>query len=305
LCGTPATSQENALFEIHLHGADEIAGWQLRPPAASKAALLEAVSKLGDLPADEPTSVDDPEVQQVLRRVDGCYPHLASTSVPATIAASQLGAGGGSLQQPATGFVAAEADPLPLPASRYSVLPKPKAALRGTLTHRVLQRLNFGDATNERGVARELQRLVDCGALSPEERALIDEHGLAWLVSTPLAEAIRAAGDGYHREFKFVGRERVDFFDRTIQPQQDDYVLVRGIVDGIIVSPQGIKIVDFKTDQVSGQEVHDQAEKYRPQVILYARAAGRMFRRPVLAADLVFLAPRLIVSISGDFSDPI
>jgi ATP-dependent helicase/nuclease subunit A len=62
-----------------------------------------------------------------------------------------------------------------------------------------------------------------------------------------------------------------------------------------VQTPQGLIVIDFKTDRVSGRDVAVWAEVYRGQVDLYARAAAVILKDKVLAKWLYFMAPRQAV----------
>ncbi|MBU0719537.1 MAG: PD-(D/E)XK nuclease family protein [Planctomycetes bacterium] len=117
-------------------------------------------------------------------------------------------------------------------------------------------------------------------------------------MSTPLAAAIREAGDGYRREFQYSARESPAFLDRTLGPTGDDAVLVRGVVDSIVPVENGIEIVDFKTDAITAASVPQRVERYRPQMELYGRAMSRIWRQPVWKCWLVFLSAHEVVEVS-------
>jgi ATP-dependent helicase/nuclease subunit A len=182
-----------------------------------------------------------------------------------------------------------------VPPSKYASQPAATSVYRGVITHRVLQHLDFAAAVDADGVASELHRLMSSGVIAAQDRAVVDEDALAWFVSTPLAESIRRAGSAYHREFRYIAAEPLTSFDRSIDSMPDDRVLVRGIVDGILPTKDGMTLVDFKTDAIAASEVPDRGERYRPQMALYASAMAALWRRPVVATCLVFLAPRQIV----------
>jgi ATP-dependent exoDNAse (exonuclease V) beta subunit len=170
---------------------------------------------------------------------------------------------------------------------------------RGIVTHRVLQHLDFAAAVNG-GLGLQLRKLTERGIVTVEEVAAVDEAGLNWFLGTPLADAIRQAGEAYRREFQFVSMEPPHLFDPNVGDLPGDYVLVRGIVDGILPCPGGVEVIDFKTDAVSGDGVSRRAEGYQGQITLYARTVSRIWRRPVVGAWLVFLTPRVIVP-SGEW----
>ena len=65
----------------------------------------------------------------------------------------------------------------------------------------------------------------------------------------------------------------------------------QGVVDLALVGPEGIVILDFKTDRVDpGRATLAKAETYRPQLAVYALALARIHGRPVTGRWLHFLA---------------
>ena len=308
------------VFDVHFHDAGEIAGWRVDGPTDRHAvAARKAVARCAPLPADEPLAPQDQEVEEVVARLDYVYPALASASIRAAVAASEFKGTYDFRRSPdEREDVSAMQSALAIPGLQYTDFDLPASARedsldpqdsaradprglqatarrRGAVTHRVLQHIDFAVAANAAGVASELQRLEDNGLISAEDRPLVDQAALHWFGSTPLAEAIRQAGKGYRREFQYIAAEAADYFDRSPGIPPGDTVLVRGIVDGILPSEEGIEIVDFKTDSISAEAVADRAQQYRPQMELYARGMARMWRRPVRACWLVFLRPREIV----------
>jgi ATP-dependent helicase/nuclease subunit A len=260
-----------------------------------------AVSRCSALPADEPLAPDDPEVEQILARIDFVYPYLSSTSVRATMAASEFKGVYDFLRDPdERPEIRAQPQAFQVPPSKYASQPAETSVYRGVITHRVLQHLDFAVAVDGDGVASELQRMLASGVIAAEDRRVVDVDGLAWFVSTPLAESIRRAGPAYHREFRYIAAEPLTSFDRTVDAGLDDRVLVRGIVDGILPTKDGLTLVDFKTDAIAANEVPDRGERYRPQMTLYASAMAALWRRPVDAICLVFLTPRQILQCAAD-----
>lgn len=282
------------------HTQESMASWRTSANAGDgNRALRKAVANGDPLPTGEPIAVDDPEVEEVIARIESVHPRLSTASIRATVAASEARGGhldGSALVPKFEQSIDLDRAFLSQP-SRYSTSDRDTSTLRGVITHRVLQHLDFTAAGDAQGVALELQRMIDEGIVSQEERTLVDDDAIVWFVSTPLAEAIRQAGDAYCREFSFVTRESPEYFDPNVDPGAGDFVLVRGIVDGIIPVTDGIDIVDFKTDKVSAADAEVHGERYRTQMELYARAMTRTWRQPVRRCLLVYLSARKILTI--------
>jgi ATP-dependent helicase/nuclease subunit A len=230
--------------------------------------------------------------------MDYVYPQLAVASVRSAVGASEAkGLFDHILDAEEQRERIAGPAPPPEPTIQPAIPDAGMGAERGIVTHRVLQHLDFAVAVDDAGVASELQRLAVRGLISPEDREVLDIPSLGWFVSTPLAGAIRTAGSAYRREFRYIATEPPSYFDPPIGSTPGDQVLVRGVVDGILPSADGLEIIDFKTDAVSAEDLTERCQRYRPQMELYTRAMSRIWRRPVCACWLVFLAARRMVNL--------
>jgi ATP-dependent helicase/nuclease subunit A len=295
---------------IHIHEPDEMAGWTLGAPGGvfrgpetgdDRQELTEAVTTFAPLPDDEPRTPGDPDVEEVVSRLEYTYPTLGSASVRAVVGASEFKGTYDFTSDPdAREPFAIGLEPFEIPPSRYTEEEPMTPARRGTITHRVLQHLDFAAAVAPSGVASELLRLVDEGNLTEAESAAVDRDALVWFAGTDLGRAIRQAGDRYRREFSYIANEQPTLFDASVGPLGDEAVLVRGIVDGILPVEGGLDIIDFKTDVVGPEELAARVEHYTPQMRLYARAVQGIFQKPVTACRLIFLAARQIVSVDVD-----
>jgi ATP-dependent helicase/nuclease subunit A len=168
---------------------------------------------------------------------------------------------------------------------------------RGTLTHRVMEHLDFAAP-----VAAGLRRLIEAGVVTADEAEAVDVEALAWFLDTPLGQRIHQAGEAYRREFIFISAEPARLFDPALEGVCEDTVLVRGIADGVLPVDDSLEIVDYKTDAVDPAGAETRAAEYEWQVRLYARAVSRIWRRPVRRAWLVFLAARRIIEVQLEHS---
>jgi ATP-dependent helicase/nuclease subunit A len=70
-----------------------------------------------------------------------------------------------------------------------------------------------------------------------------------------------------------------------------DSIIIQGIIDLLMQTPKGLVIVDFKTDNVSADDIAARAEFYRKQLELYAEACEKIITKKVIARWLYFLGP--------------
>ena len=69
-----------------------------------------------------------------------------------------------------------------------------------------------------------------------------------------------------------------------------DGVVVEGFIDLVIDSPDGLEVVDWKTDSVPASEVERRLEGYRLQAGLYVAGLQAAARRKVARVTYVFVA---------------
>jgi len=80
---------------------------------------------------------------------------------------------------------------------------------------------------------------------------------------------------------------------------EEDSILLQGVVDCWFETPEGITVVDFKTDFVQTEEdVAQHAELYRGQLAAYSLALERVLEKAVTRKALYFLQAGKTVEIS-------
>ena len=107
---------------------------------------------------------------------------------------------------------------------------------------------------------------------------------IAAFFQTEIGQRLRTATN-VQREFKFSilddGREYVPGL-------QGEQVLLQGVVDCALIEPDGITVLDFKSDRGSAKELDTLVDRYRLQVNTYAQALSRIFELPIKAKGLYF-----------------
>jgi ATP-dependent exoDNAse (exonuclease V) beta subunit len=74
--------------------------------------------------------------------------------------------------------------------------------------------------------------------------------------------------------------------------------MVRGRLDLMVQTVEGIVIADYKTDRVTKETVESRAEFYGGQIKSYADAIEGISGQRVRHAYLAFLSPRILVDLS-------
>ena len=105
---------------------------------------------------------------------------------------------------------------------------------------------------------------------------------------TPLGAALAAAeaAGTLRREFRFSLLCPAETFFPGAGEEQ---VLLQGVVDAWFETPDGLVIVDYKTDRIRPDAVPERTAYYAAQLRAYAGAMARITGRPVCRRTLYFL----------------
>ena len=178
---------------------------------------------------------------------------------------------------------------LPIPAFMQQEGEKADAtqgAAYGTIWHQVMATIDFERAVSADEIKNEITRLVTSGRLRKEEEKVLRVDRLLLFFESKLGRQMRkAAQEGcLHREQPFVmGRKANEIFpDR----QEEDTVLVQGIIDGYFETEDGIVLMDYKTDSLRQGEEALLIGRYKTQMDLYRQALQEMTEKKVIRCVL-------------------
>ncbi len=157
-----------------------------------------------------------------------------------------------------------------------------RGALRGTAMHRMMECLDYADEkllTDADAAERQLRQLVTDGRISQEQAELINLTQIQGFLQQPLTERIMQAHNGglLSREQPFMMGVPAAQTDPALHSGQ--LVLVQGIIDLYFEEPDGLVLLDYKTDAV--REAQQLLDRYQTQMDLYAQALTAATGRPV------------------------
>ncbi|MDD6022868.1 MAG: helicase-exonuclease AddAB subunit AddA [Oscillospiraceae bacterium] len=157
---------------------------------------------------------------------------------------------------------------------------------KGTANHLFLQYADFVHLTDTDGAISELDRLVDEEFLTEQQAQAVRPEAMVRLFRSPLGQRMLNCQE-LIREFKFSLLMEAENYYTGLDGEK---VLLQGVVDAAILEPDGITVIDFKTDRVTEDSVLARAEHYRGQLTSYRKALERIFQRPVKEMILYFLS---------------
>ena len=210
-------------------------------------------------------------VEKIGRSLSYRYPYSQATRIPSKITATQLK--GRVMDQEVSQY--AEPDKtIPRRIRRPAFDREQGSGVEyGKALHLVMQYIRYESCTDEDGVKAEIQRLLDEQFLSPRQASIVDFKKIANFFSSAIGKKLRQAAEVL-REFKISVLQ-----DAENLPGEK--ILLQGVVDCAIIEPDGITVIDFKTDRVRNCDVDLLVRRYRPQVEAYAMAISRIYEKPV------------------------
>ena len=224
------------------------------------------------------------------------YPYETASTTPAKVTATQV-AGEDELEQGLFLLRQTEdAEPFYRPDFAQETLGLTPAQ-RGTALHTVIQSIHLDKTGSPEAVREELDRLTAQEYLTPLQAASVDPAAVARFFASPLGRAM-AESASLHREYPFsVLAEASRFFPEA--PAEEE-ILLQGVIDAWFREPDGLTVVDFKSDRVAAAGVKERAERYRGQLAAYAHALEVLTGEPVKRRILWFLSPGVPVFLDSE-----
>jgi ATP-dependent helicase/nuclease subunit A len=174
----------------------------------------------------------------------------------------------------------------------------------GTATHLVMSKLDLAKSVTTEAVTQLIEKLVKNGALIQEIASRINAEAIAKFFKGKLGQTVLDKNNSVRQEWPFTfavpaSEWKSDNLDeiRNTKYEIQDTIIVQGIIDLLVKTPEGLVVIDFKTDDVSAEGVPKRAELYRIQLDLYARAASIILGQKTESKWLYFLRPGCEVEV--------
>ncbi len=147
-------------------------------------------------------------------------------------------------------------------------------ASRGTAYHRVMELLDFRKDYTEEKLKEDIESFQKEGKVSAEMAACIRTKDIMGFLGCPAGQRMRdcALLGSLKKEQPFV----LGIDAREIYPgeQEGEEILVQGIIDVYFEEPDGLVVLDYKTDYV--KTAAELTEKYHAQLDYYGKALEQM-----------------------------
>ena len=256
-------------------------------------------------PVAELPVLDDASAERLRARLSWIYPREAATRQKAKSSVTELRRAAEELDDEAEQLFQARNVRRPTAIQRRkaeSGKRKLSAAEIGVAHHKFLQHVVLEKTGGHEALEAESRRLESEGILSAEESAALELKTLADFWNSEVGRKIRGQGESVRRELPFTAKfspaEISEIAGGKMEAGlENEFIVVQGVADLVVLLPKEIWLVDFKTDQIAAGELPQKTRLYTPQLKLYAAALEKIYSRPVTNGWLHFLDARKTVKV--------
>lgn len=153
-------------------------------------------------------------------------------------------------------------------------------AEKGTALHKFLQFAEFEKLEND--FDSELNRILSGGYISREQADSIRLQDIDSFINSELYQLIKNAKNVL-RERKFlISIDELELNDDFGEKYSGTDGMLNGIIDMIIENEDTLILADYKTDRINDTDAF--VGKYKKQLLLYKKAAEKIYNKPVTSA---------------------
>jgi len=206
---------------------------------------------------------------EINRRLTWKYPYELSSRVPAKVTVTEL-------KRRFDKELIGDADPLP--ALVPTLIKKPQfleekkglnAAEEGTVLHFVMQHLDFKNPD----IMSQIDKMVEKDLLTKVQAESVRVEKIRLFLKSEIGKRILASSS-VKREVPFNMEIPCHelYKDMDDSSYKNETFLLQGIIDCFFEEPDGLVLLDYKTDYVPMGGIDSVKERYRAQIDYYARA---------------------------------
>jgi len=209
------------------------------------------------------------QAEEVSRRLSWEYPYSKISKVPAKVSVTEL---------KRRFDTAVSEDTRSIPEYLPSLNKKPvfliekkglSAAEKGIALHFAMQHLDYYNDDIE----SQIESMVKKDLLTPQQAQSIDADKIRRFLSSPVGARMLASAKIFREvPFNIEIPCRELYPEMNEEPSGSETILLQGIIDCYFEEPDGIVLIDYKTDYVTSDMLEAVKERYRTQIEYYARA---------------------------------
>lgn len=249
----------------------------------------ERINEMVSFKNQENSSIKD----EIDRRLRFKYAYINSVNVPTKLSVTDLKVlGRGNLERVRYRIpVLRDIPQFKEEASEFT-----KAEI-GTIVHFVMQHLNIRERLDADNIRDQIDRMIHKKLLTEKESEAVNIKMLEEFFLTDIGLRMRAS-DFVKREVPFVIKKNADEIIGSLD--QNDSVLIQGIIDCYFYEGDQVVIIDYKTDEIVNGDLEPVKNEYSRQILSYKEAVEKITKRKVKACYLYLFSIGQAVKIDNN-----
>ena len=263
-------------WKLSLYGKADAMGVEILQDSSIKSGDL-----LWEIGEEDEISLRD----EVINRLSWKYPHDQASRLPVKVSVTELKR---HLDTEFSEEIPAMSLAMPTLIRRPSFLEEEARGLTsaewGSLLHFVLQHLDFKRATSEDAIRAQIEDMVKIQLITKEQAQVVDILRIGRFLRSPLGTRMLKA-EKIFKEVPFT----IELPSIRLYPElsgsicENDGIILQGIVDCYFEEPEGIVLVDYKTDYVEPKGgLEAIRDRYKAQIDYYAYALEEITDKKVI-----------------------
>jgi len=222
-----------------------------------------------------------PYSEEIRRRLEWEYPYRKSSMIPAKISVTELKRKFGStLEDEYSSNIF-----LPSMAKKPQFLERTKgltAAEKGTIMHLVMEKISFDKVPTPEDIRVLIDNMVAQEYMTPVEASSVDVAKVLEFFKSPIGKRAISSGTAKREVPFYMEIESCEVYrDLPKEEYEGEKILLQGIIDCYFEEPDGLVLLDYKTDYVDDYNISELKKKYEVQIEYYAMALERMTGKAV------------------------
>jgi len=167
----------------------------------------------------------------------------------------------------------------------------------GTLLHLIMERIKIKDTMDKVEIQSQINKMTEKNIITESEGKFINKRYSEKIVNffnSEIGNRLRIS-PVIKREVPFVIKKRAnDILDRL---NQEDIILVQGIIDCYFHEDDEIVLVDYKTDSANEDNLDDIRTEYKGQLALYKEAIEKITKKKVKESYLYLFSKGILLQL--------
>ncbi len=170
----------------------------------------------------------------------------------------------------------------------------------GSATHLVIANLDLSGPVCADSVQQTIKKLVKQGDIDKTLAVKINDDAITAFFETQLGRRVLAIESEVRREWPFslgMNVSELSFHSLVPGAAGNETVVIQGIIDMLVKTPEGLVVIDFKTDDIIAEQACQRAEIYKQQLKLYGKAAAAILKDKLAGKWIYFLKAGIAIEV--------